>query len=62
MEAMGWGCVVSCPSHPESTAYTLYYRPKGKGYQEAVSVLWCCVAEHGLRGHIVELVVRHDKM
>ena len=33
--------MVSCPEHPNETAYTLYFRPKGKKWTEAIGMIWC---------------------
>lgn len=42
--------MASCPDHPSETAYTLYFRPRGEKYQEAVGILWCT------KGHSIDLV------
>ena len=42
--------MASCPDHKTETAYTLYFRPKGKTWTEAVGILWCP------KGHRIDLV------
>src|SRR3990167_8907509 len=33
--------MVSCPEHPNETAYTASFRSKGKPWAECVGILWC---------------------